>query len=485
MPSRALDEATPIPESRIAHFDHEADVVIAGLGCAGACAAIEAAAAGTDTLIVEQAAGGGGTSANSGGLLYLGGGTPLQKALGFEDDPESMFAYLMAACGPGADEALVGPYCEHSVEHFHWLAGLGLPFKEAFFPDSHEPPGDESLTHSGSEEAWPFCEIARPAPRGHCASVVGPKGPLLMQTLLAAVERARARVQVGVRARALVLGEDGSAIGLVARHRGEDIAIRARRGVVLTAGGFIHNAEMLARYAPALTRCRYKVGTAGDDGSGIRMAAAAGAATLRMDAGDITLPLFPPVSLKEAVLVNRFGQRFVNEDAYMGRTGELALLRQEGQVYAIVDEPGFVRPENAPTEVAATGDTWGELESELGFAPGSLAATMELYNHHARGGSDPVFHKQPRHVRPLERPPFGALDLRAETTWYAAFTLGGLWIDAEGSVQTPTGEPIPGLFAAGRTTSGVAKQGYSSGLSLGDGSFFGRRAGRAAARTRG
>jgi 3-oxo-5alpha-steroid 4-dehydrogenase len=42
-------------------------------------------------------------------------------------------------------------------------------------------------------------------------------------------------------------------------------------------------------------------------------------------------------------------------------------------------------------------------------------------------------------------------------------------------------DAIPGLFAAGRTTSGLSVGGYSSGLSLGDGTFFGRRAGRCAA----
>ena len=46
----------------------------------------------------------------------------------------------------------------------------------------------------------------------------------------------------------------------------------------------------------------------------------------------------------------------------------------------------------------------------------------------------------------------------------------------------PGGAAIPGLFAAGRSTSGLSVGGYSSGLSLGDGTFFGRRAGRSAAR---
>ena len=63
---------------------------------------------------------------------------------------------------------------------------------------------------------------------------------------------------------------------------------------------------------------------------------------------------------------------------------------------------------------------------------------------------------------------------------YGGFTLGGLHIDAGAAVRSPADEPIPGLFAAGRATSGIAKRGYSSGLSLGDSTFFGRRAGRSA-----
>ena len=65
---------------RVGAWDVEADVVVVGLGCAGACAAIEAAEAGGDVLVLERAGGGGGTSAMSGGLIYMGGGTPVQTA---------------------------------------------------------------------------------------------------------------------------------------------------------------------------------------------------------------------------------------------------------------------------------------------------------------------------------------------------------------------------------------------------------------------
>ena len=77
--------------------------------------------------------------------------------------------------------------------------------------------------------------------------------------------------------------------------------------------------------------------------------------------------------------------------------------------------------------------------------------------------------------------PFGAIDCTTGGARYAVFTLGGLASDVEGRILDPEGRPIPGLFGAGRSTSGLAVGGYSSGLSLGDGTFFGRIAGRVAA----
>src|SRR6185369_6013658 len=93
-------------------WDREADVVVVGFGCAGACAAIEAAEAGAEVLVLERAGGGGGTSAMSGGLIYMGGGTPVQQACGFEDSSDDMFRFLMAALGPEPDEAKIRVFCE-------------------------------------------------------------------------------------------------------------------------------------------------------------------------------------------------------------------------------------------------------------------------------------------------------------------------------------------------------------------------------------
>jgi 3-oxo-5alpha-steroid 4-dehydrogenase len=467
-----------------ARFDETVDVLVVGLGAAGAAAALEAAAAGAETLVLERASAGGGTSAMSGGVLYLGGGTALQEACGFEDSPEEMASYLRASVGDAPDLAKIERYCEGSVEHYAWLVAQGVPFKPVFYEGcSGEPPTDDGLVWSGSERAHPFCELARPAPRGHVPAMPHQAGPRLMRSLLAAVGRSPARVAGDTRVAALLRTADGAIAGAVADSSGAERTIRARRGVVLATGGFVMNDAMLAVHVPRALVCRFRVGAEGDDGSGIRLGVAAGAATLHMDKASISLPVTQPWGLRRGVLVNAQGQRFVNEDAYYGRLGEYALFHAGGRAWLVVDDAIFERPEY-PRRVAAVGETPTELARELGLPPGALEATLALYNAHAARGLDPLFRKAREYVVPLARPPFGAFDCTTEGSLYAAFTLGGLATDADGRVLGADGAEIPGLFAAGRCSSGLSVGGYSSGLSLGDATFFGRCAGRSAARFR-
>ena len=469
------------PSAEVASWHRETDVLVIGLGCAGACAALGAAEAGAGVLVLERASGGGGTSALSGGVLYLGGGTPIQRACGYEDDAEQMFRYLMASCGPRPDEAKIRAYCDGSVAHYDWLAGHGVPFKAAYHAEcSGEPPNSDGLVTSGSEYAWPFCERARPAPRGHVPEIDGAAGGLLMSRLVAAVERSGAEVWTDARALVLVQDRDGAVAGAIVRADGAEHAVRARRGVVLATGGFINCDEMIERNAPLVRRCKVRVGAEGDDGSGIRMGLGAGAAAIHLDHASISLPIIPPRAAQKGLLVDARGQRFVNEDVYYGRLGEYALYRADGRAWLVFDDATFVRPEYE-RELVAVGETLAELERELAMPAGALESTVALYNRFAKEGSDPLFHKAAEWVTPLETPPFGAYDCTTESSLYAAFTLGGLHTNAEAEVLTPAGERIPRLFAAGRATSGIAAPGYSSGLSLGDGSFFGRRAGRRAA----
>jgi len=113
----------------------------------------------------------------------------------------------------------------------------------------------------------------------------------------------------------------------------------------------------------------------------------------------------------------------------------------------------------------------------------SVDDMKDFYNRHAVRGEDPLFHKAAKHLTPLSKPPFGALNCSTDASFFGVFTLGGLSVRAGGEVLDADDEPIRGLFAAGRCTAGLCREGrnYASGLSISEGSYFGRLAGRSAA----
>ena len=469
--------------SEVDRWDGEADVVVVGLGCAGASAAIEACDAGAETLVLERASAGGGTSANSGGLIYLGGGTPVQQAAGFEDSPEELYKFLVAVCQPGADERKIRLFSEGAVEHFHWLEAQGVPFKRSFYPEpGMESDTDDCLVFSGGEDCAPFSELARPAPRAHKPRTEGKAGPFFMQCMLRAVERRPLRAEYDVRASALLRDPGGRIAGVAGRRAGRDCAFRARRGVVLAAGGFALNEDMVRRHVPQLLRVRDYSATEGDDGSGIRLGHAAGGMLWRMDQAEVALAVTIPNRLGRGIYLDARGRRFVNEDTYYGHIGVDALFRRDGHAWLLLDDATFERNffEMEPAFVAGS---VAEIEAEAGFPEGVLQATVEYYNRHAERGEDPLFGKRPDFLVPLVRPPFALLDCRAgHDAPYSGFTVGGLATGCDGEVLDAEGDAIPGLYAAGRNAALFCGRGYAaSGISLADGTFFGRRAGRRAA----
>lgn len=467
------------------------DVLVVGLGCAGATAAIEAAEAGASVVALERASAPGGSSALSGGELYLGAGTTTQQACGVTDTAEAMYDFLVAALGPHADEEKLRRYCDGSVEHHDWLVGHGVVFK----PSLHDrptwmPDTDDGLMWLG-ENAWPFPTLAQPAPRGHRGPAPYYAGKVLMDALVQAATAAGIETHTDTRAVSIVV-EDGRVVGVRARRFGADVEYRAARGVVLTTGGFVDNERMLADHAPALLG-HGKVSDGLDDGSGITMALRVGAATRRMHAHEIALTYLPALAVR-GLVVDGLGQRFVNEDSYPGIVSHAAVTHRPAPYWVIVDETGFddvpererwgVRPSYAAEDL-------DELGAELGMPAGALAATVAAYNRDAERGEDTWFHKDASWLRPLEAP-YAAIDVAAgfhpgdrdsaaSGNGVAGFTLGGLHTTPDGAVLTWTGDPIPGLYAAGRATSGIHGDGYISGTSLGDGTFFGRCAGRSAA----
>ena len=461
-----------------------ADVVVVGCGAAGATTAVEARETGAEVLVLERASGLSGTTTSAGGMLYLGGGTRVQRANGFEDTPQAMYDYLVANT-PEPDEAKLRAYCDESAAHFDWLVAHDVPFSDGYYaPKHHTPPSTLCLSWSGNEKAWPICEAAAPAPRGHKVEHEDEGGALLVQRLTAFAERAGVRFQYDANVTNLIIGESGSVVGVRLTHFGEERFIAARRGVVLAAGAFSMNKEMVKEYCPSLAQHGvHRQGNPNDDGAAIRMGVAAGGRAIHMDKAFITAPFYPPESLIKGIFVNQHGKRFINEDCYHARTLDTAIRQPGGVVYLICDDTTFRRPELGMQKLIDAWETVEEMERELGLPDKSLQETIERYNAFAKSGDDLDFHKHADWMSAIETPPFAALQCSVGESYYVGFTLGGLDVSIDAEVLREDGKPVPGLYAAGACASNIAQDGlgYSSGTCIGEATYFGRRGGRHAA----
>lgn len=481
----------------ITQFAATTDVLVCGYGGAGAAAALEAARAGATVTILERASAGGGSTAMSSCEMYLGGsgGTALQRDLGLCDSTDNMLAYLREALGPHGDEEKIRCYAEGAAEHFDWVESLGVSYKRAAFMERTVVPlSDESLLYTGNEKSHPFNQIATPVPRGHVPSKEGDEGgKIFMDAIMARVAEAGVEVMTDTRVLALLADHRGRIRGVIAKRDNQEIAIRAQRGVVLTTGGFVMNEEMTKQYLPDIHQYAVPYGNSYDMGDGITLGLAAGGQAINMDQAFMSFPLYPPAKLTYGILLNARGQRYVNEDAYLARLAHYSCQQTDRKFYLLVQEEDY-EPSHylERAAIVASGNSLAEVAAEAPFPPGMLEQTVGYFNEYAAKGQDPLFHKTAEWLKPLNKPPFALLEYSADsmkaiimpgTTGPLIFTLGGLKTRVSGEVLDLNNQAIAGLYAAGRATAGLPRtaKGYASGMSVGDATFFGRRAGRQAA----
>jgi len=290
----------------------------------------------------------------------------------------------------------------------------------------------------------------------------------------------------------LVVDDEGGVAGVRWKHFGETGEVKAN-AVIIAAGGFAMNADMVAEYTPALGKQRktkhhgmvapFILGNPNDDGLGIGLGVSAGGVASSLDQMFITAAAYPPEILLTGVIVNKDGNRFVAEDSYHSRTSAFVLEQPDQSAFLIVDEAHLQMPEMPLIRFIDGWETVAEMEAALQIPAGNLAATLDRYNQNAADGQDPDFHKQPEYVAAQDKSPWAAFDLSLGRAMYSGFTMGGLKVSIDGEVLREDGSAVRGLYAAGACASNIAQdgKGYASGTQLGEGSFFGRRAGKHAA----
>jgi tricarballylate dehydrogenase len=480
-------------------------VIVAGAGLTGLSAAISAREAGARVLLLEK--GGredvGGNAAFSGGLfLFCYDGPddlmsiteefePGMRAERIDAPPYTTAAYtaeLMAMSEGRADARLVTALAERSLDTVRWLTRKGVRFTfnrtlGATVSDGvlHVPAG-QILTSTGEGMSRGF-EVIRP--------------------LLRHAER------IGVEIRwhtplADLVRHDGRVTGVSVGDGGEILPAGA---VVIASGGFQASRALRRRHlGPEWETVRLR-GTRLATGDGILAALRAGAAEAGVwsrchsAAVDPAMPspqrseASPPFPLHGfwlGVLINRDGERFVDEGpgpwvknySKMGK----AIMGQPGcEAFEIFDRRTAARvaDEFAGAAVPITAHTVPGLAERIGVPADRLARTLETFNRACPPGDDIAEERgtvgvdppKSHWAAPLDRPPFVAYHAIAGLT----FSFGGVRIDPDGRALAADGTPVPGLYAAGEATGGLFHGDYPGGAALMRAAVFGRAAGRTAA----
>lgn len=450
------------------------DVVVIGGGIAGLSAALAAAENGADTVLLEKRPLLGGSTAMSGDLFAFAG-TDEQLAQGISDDPERLIRDLRDVGGERNDIRLLEAYGRHQAGVHRWMKAKGITF-------------DVIKLGAGQSVA-----------RSHHTSIHE-----VLETFQAAfLDTGRGDILPDHRAVRLL--DEGSRVsGVVVESPGGRSRFDVRGGVVIATGGFSRSRELLEIFAPTQTGA-LPYGGLGNTGDGLRMAWRLGAGFRDMGYVSGTYGSHPETGPEQqellcafylgAIIVNKAGQRFVDESLSYKVIGDACLRQPDGLGFQVFDSR--VRAKSTPGVALNDidfledkgrlfiADTVDELASAASIDGAELKDTIARYNDAVCLGRADEFGRDAlcNHVgerSPITEPPFYAYPAKTLMT----STYCGLTVTPKAEVLDVEGSVIAGLYAAGEVTGGFHGIAPMTGASLGMGTAFGRIAGCQAANRR-
>ncbi|MFF1755073.1 FAD-binding protein [Nocardia sp. NPDC058244] len=487
-------------------WNDEVDVLVAGSG-GGLAGAYTAAREGLSVAVVEATDKFGGTTAYSGGGGVWFPCNPVLERAGTDDTLDDALTYYRAVVGDRTPDELQQTYVRRGRDLIEYLeADNHFEFQMLPWPDyfGKAPKARLDGQRHIMPSPLPAAELGelRESLRGPLDTdrLGAPLPELLIggQALIGRMLRAlstypHAKLYLESPLVELVV-EDGVVTGAIVEREGGRFAIRARRGVVLAAGGFEQNAELRAHYGVP-GEARDTMGPSGNQGLAHQAGIAAGADTDLMDQAWWSPGLTHPdgrsafaLWFTGGIFVDQEGNRFVNESAPYDRLGRdvIRQMTERGLTlpfWMIYDDSEGEVPPIKATNVSMvetqqyvdaglwhTADTLAELAAKIGVPAAALEATVERFNGMVATGVDPDFGRgdeaydrafsagEPPLVT-IEKGPFHA----------AAFgisdlgTKGGLRTDSAARVLGRDGAPIQGLYAAGNTMAAVSGEVYPGG----------------------
>lgn len=487
-----------IPKGEEKPYDMSTDVVVIGYGGAGAAAAIAAYDRGAEVLVLEKMRAGGGNTKISGGAIAL----PRQK---------EYIRYLEKLNYNSTPRHILERFVDEGLKVEDWFKELGGDLADATYLRVTIPPVASGM-------GWKHIPGSEYGTKKHVKSKTvtltagDPPGLRLWNFLSSNVERRGIKLLTNTSAKDLLTNSEHEIIGVIAESGGKEIAIMARKAVILACGGYEYNEAMKWDYLAA--KPVVANGNPGNTGDGIKMAQKIGAdlwhmANLSCSPGFKT-PEFEsafPVKFysENFIFVDKYGKRFTDEASIEGHDyGKVfswfdshkieypriplycifdEVLRRKAPIYDNVlglNRDKYKWSLDNSEEIRKgwikQGKTVGELADRIPVDKANLESTVKKYNEYCKAGRDPEFGRAKEYLSPLANPPYYALPI-----WPALYnTQGGPRRDEEARVLDVEGKPISRLYAAGELGS-IWGTLYQGGSNIAECLVFGRIAGRNAA----
>lgn len=452
----------------------QADIVIVGAGGAGLTAGVAALESGAKRIIIlEKAVSVGGNTAQAAGMFAVN--SPAQKRKGIDISAEQIFNEKMTYANWRIDPKLAHACVDKSGEMIAWLENKGMKFENIieFVREGDGP----KVFHSFS---------------------MGPPGFIgkkITETLAEECRAKGAQILCATSASKLLTDDDGRIAGVLAVSKDKEIRIDSPI-VILAAGGFGANRELMNKYFPG-NADTFTKNFPEMNGDAMVMAEELNA---RIDDNMLLVVTGPHhypeshclsllVHRPDILLVNRNGERYCNETLFLDFHTEAGnvLNRQPDKIcYALLDSrikedlihkkeiiSGFEREaggggawlDDLEKELEAhveggtvfKAESWEQMAELLGVAPDVLKSTVSGYNSFCEVGRDEEFFKEKKFLLPLREPPFYAVLGKQGFDC----TIGGIKINHKMEVINTQERPIRGLYATGDCASNWEFRNYN------------------------
>lgn len=285
---------------------------------------------------------------------------------------------------------------------------------------------------------------------------------------------------------------------------GQKINVLARKGVVLTTGGFENNKEMIQTYlgAPNLS----PLGSIYNRGDGVTMAQEVGAkmwhmynyeslglmhglsfATPEGERSELFLH-WEQLTNGSIFMIADDGKRYFNETE-MNRHGHIfdhgmwRVPRTHEKPYLIFDEKQYQEIENHPiqydkfNEKLIKANTIKELADKIKVDAAGLEGQVKLFNESAENGKDIQFSRKADTMKAFSDGPFYAIKMG----YNVLNTQGGPERNTKAEILDVNNQPIPHLYGAGEL-GGICANQYQGGGNLAECLIWGKIAGEQVAK---